>query len=58
MQEKTLPKKEEEKNPIRLKYTFQKQKLKGDGMISSNYQENIPANQEFHTQLVCKSNEY
>lgn len=34
-------KKEKKKETIRLKQTSQKQKLKGDGMMSSKYQGNL-----------------
>lgn len=42
MHEKTLPeRKKKKKETIRLKQTSQKQKLKGDGMMSSKYQGNL-----------------
>lgn len=41
MHEKTLPERKKKKETIRLKQTSQKQKLKGDGMMSSKYQGNL-----------------
>lgn len=45
------------KRQIKKKQTSQKQKLKGDRMLSSNYWGNMTVNQEFYTQLICKSSE-